>query len=342
MSDPAVAGRGGAFAASHARHWARNSASSGRVDEVHAGRMLNGGSRSTPRERPRADRVPRPCHGGDPAGSALPKPSRRLEADGLAIVPPERARRSTRVSSTGCSSVSSTSWSGATGVRPDPESGETHRNVFFPTLYYFLFEDPVFQEWLLNPVLLALVTYLLGESCVLTTTAVFMKGPADDSERELQLGLHTDQQMVPQPFPPYALICGATLLLTDYSKDDGRVRVRARQSQGGSPPRRVGRRRCRGSRRRPQGLARGPPRRALARVVPAYGTRVAGGHGLRVHASVHDPARGVPRGRPEGAVGTASAALRHADGPTRSRGEHRVGYPTSRRSSTPSPRSPWD
>ena len=70
-----------------------------------------------------------------------------------------------------------------TGVRPDLASGETHRNVFFPTLYYFLFEDPLFQEWLLHPVLLALVTYLLGESCVLTTTAVFMKGPADESER---------------------------------------------------------------------------------------------------------------------------------------------------------------
>jgi ectoine hydroxylase-related dioxygenase (phytanoyl-CoA dioxygenase family) len=107
------------------------------------------------------------------------------------------------------------------GVRPDVDSGETHRNVFFPTLYFFLFEDPLFQQWLLNPVVLALVTYLLGERCILTTTAVFMKGPADESDSELQLGLHSDQQMVPQPFPPYALICGATLLLTDYAKDEG-------------------------------------------------------------------------------------------------------------------------
>ena len=37
------------------------------------------------------------------------------------------------------------------GVRPDLASGATHRNVFFPTLYYFLFEDPLFQEWLLQP-----------------------------------------------------------------------------------------------------------------------------------------------------------------------------------------------
>lgn len=107
------------------------------------------------------------------------------------------------------------------GARPDLESGATHVNVSFPTLYYFLFEDPLFQEWLLNPVSLALVEYMLGEQSILHATTVFMKGPSDPPEHGLQLGLHSDQQSVPAPFPPYALIVGATLLLTDYTREDG-------------------------------------------------------------------------------------------------------------------------
>jgi ectoine hydroxylase-related dioxygenase (phytanoyl-CoA dioxygenase family) len=107
------------------------------------------------------------------------------------------------------------------GVRPDMDSGATHTNVCFPTLYYFLFEDPVFEDWLLHPVVRALVDYLLGEQCVLHATTVFMKGPTDPPDRGLQLRLHSDQQMVPDPFPPYALIAGATLLLTDYTKENG-------------------------------------------------------------------------------------------------------------------------
>jgi len=143
-----------------------------------------------------------------------------LEADGLAIVPPERLGLDPGFVDRTLDRVLDL-MERRNGVRPDLASGETHRNVTFPTLYYFLFEDEMFQQWLLEPAVLALVTYLLGESCILSATAVFMKGPADPSEQILQLGLHSDQQMVAQPFPPYALICGATLLLTDYTKDAG-------------------------------------------------------------------------------------------------------------------------
>ena len=107
------------------------------------------------------------------------------------------------------------------GVRPDPASGATHTNVCFPTLYFFLFEDELFEQWLLHPVMRALVDHLLGEQCILHTTTVFMKGPTDPPVDGLQLGLHSDQQMVPDPFPPYALIAGATLLLTDYTRENG-------------------------------------------------------------------------------------------------------------------------
>jgi len=107
------------------------------------------------------------------------------------------------------------------GVRPDVASGATHTNISFPTLYYFLFEDPRFEELLLHPVLRCLVDYLLGERCILHATVVFMKGPSDTPDNELQLGLHTDQQAVPDPMPAYPLIAGATLLLTDYTREGG-------------------------------------------------------------------------------------------------------------------------
>ena len=142
-----------------------------------------------------------------------------LDAKGVTVVPPERLmpappvdQRLERVLDL---------MERRNGVRPDLSTGATHTNVAFPTLYFFLFEDPLFQEWLLHPVMRCLVDYLLGERCILHTTTVFMKGPTDPPAPGLQLALHTDQQSVPDPLPPYALIAGATLLLTDYTRDDG-------------------------------------------------------------------------------------------------------------------------
>lgn len=146
----------------------------------------------------------------------------RLEADGLCVVPPEKVQPAPDVDAILERVLELMEQ--RNGVRPDLATGATHVDVFYPSLYFFLFEDVRFEEWLLNPALLALVTYLLGESCILHTTTVFMKGPAGTgttSPNGLQLGLHSDQQMVPTPFPPYALLAGATLLLTDYTKDDG-------------------------------------------------------------------------------------------------------------------------
>jgi len=142
-----------------------------------------------------------------------------LDAYGLTVVPPARVAPSDLVD--GMLERVLDLMERRNGARPELASGATHTNVFFPTLYYFLFEDPIFQEWLLNPVMRALVDYLLGEQCILHATTVFMKGPTAPPEPGLQLGLHSDQQMVPAPFPPYALIAGATLLLTDYTKENG-------------------------------------------------------------------------------------------------------------------------
>jgi hypothetical protein len=142
-----------------------------------------------------------------------------LEARGCTVVPPERLTPAVPVDTVLARILELMEQ--RNGVRPDMTSGATHTNISFPTLYYFLFADPVFEEWLLHPVMRCLVDYLLGERCILQATTVFMKGPTDPPEPGLQLGLHTDQQAVPDPMPAYPLVAGATLLLTDYTREDG-------------------------------------------------------------------------------------------------------------------------
>jgi hypothetical protein len=113
------------------------------------------------------------------------------------------------------------------GVRPDVETGESHRNVFYPSLYYYLFEDRIFEELLMNEYALAMASYLVGEDCILSACTVFMKGPADPptTGSKLQLGLHADNAgwQLPEPFPHPAETVGVncTWLLTDYTADDG-------------------------------------------------------------------------------------------------------------------------
>lgn len=117
------------------------------------------------------------------------------------------------------------------GARPDPVTGDTHLDVITPSLHYLLFEDEVFEQLMMHPSLLALVTHLVGRRCVLAGTSVFMKGPSTlaagnplgmgASGSALQLGLHSDNVLHPAPFAPYAEICNATWLLSDYTKELG-------------------------------------------------------------------------------------------------------------------------
>lgn len=83
-------------------------------------------------------------------------------------------------------------------------------------LYYMLFEDRVFEEAVTNPSALALISYLLGESCLLSSLTGMVKGPTN--ERSV---LHTDNGMIPSPFPRYAQVANATWVLTDYTREDG-------------------------------------------------------------------------------------------------------------------------
>ena len=117
-----------------------------------------------------------------------------------------------------------------TGTRPDVSGGTTHQDVSLPSLHNIVLRDPVFADLLTHPVLLALMTYLVGERGVYAATEVFMKGPASEGNKAplgitktdgLQLPLHSDLLMHPEPFAPYAEMCNATWLLSDYSREEG-------------------------------------------------------------------------------------------------------------------------
>ena len=116
------------------------------------------------------------------------------------------------------------------GVRPDLETGKTHEffkgrfegyadtegdspiGEYFQTL---IFEGRPFEEALMNPVLLALATYLCGYSVVLSSMSAFVKG-----RNESSFALHSDT-LVPSPLAPHALVCNATYLLTDFNEENG-------------------------------------------------------------------------------------------------------------------------
>src|SRR5688572_16828231 len=81
-----------------------------------------------------------------------------------------------------------------TGTKVDEVSGEGHEN--WRLIPYLLPRNPVFQEILLHEKMLALVTYLTGEDCRLSSMTSHLKGVGRGGE----LALHTDTWM-PSPLP---------------------------------------------------------------------------------------------------------------------------------------------
>ncbi|MAI42736.1 MAG: phytanoyl-CoA dioxygenase family protein [Candidatus Azotimanducaceae bacterium] len=82
---------------------------------------------------------------------------------------------------------------------------------------HLLYDDEVFEDILMAPKPLALLTYLLGESCLLSSVGCHFKGQGGEP-----LLLHSDNANgIPQPFPSYAQIANINYALTPYSKREG-------------------------------------------------------------------------------------------------------------------------
>lgn len=108
------------------------------------------------------------------------------------------------------------------GVAPDLETGNSHtqfNSPFGQMPMYILFEDPLFEQVLMNEVSVALVDYLLGHRSLLSSSRGFIKARGTDA-----LVLHTDFAG-PAPFPTYSSMCNVTWALTDYSKENGSIAV---------------------------------------------------------------------------------------------------------------------
>ena len=139
-----------------------------------------------------------------------------LDAQGYTVVPPEIANPNGLAERMleACLDIAAR----RNGERPDVERGGSNGPIDSPvgdTMKALLLEDPVFEEALMNPALLALATYLCGYDVVLSSLSSFMKGPSQTPFR-----LHTDTRL-PSPLPTQALLCKGIYALTDFNRDNG-------------------------------------------------------------------------------------------------------------------------
>jgi len=102
----------------------------------------------------------------------------------------------------------------------EKEMPEGFKNAFGWPMNYVLLEEPMFQEALLNPVSLALTTYMLGENALLSSASLLMKGVGG-----IDLPLHADTFRMPSPLPHVPQIGNVTWALTDYTRENGALAV---------------------------------------------------------------------------------------------------------------------
>lgn len=99
-----------------------------------------------------------------------------------------------------------------------PDSAKGKKGPLGRVMPYVLFEDPVFQQALLNPVTLALVTFMLGRNAILSSCQAALKAAG-----RMELMLHADNSGISVPFPSHYQICNITYALSDYSEDNGSI-----------------------------------------------------------------------------------------------------------------------
>jgi len=93
-------------------------------------------------------------------------------------------------------------------------------------LYYLLMEGPLFEEWLMNPILNSLVDYLMKGNQQLSSMTSFVKWQGDGYGETL--GLHSDtppntaEGLLPTAWSD---VCNATYCLTDYTLDNGALAI---------------------------------------------------------------------------------------------------------------------
>ncbi len=101
----------------------------------------------------------------------------------------------------------------------DSESGEGYEGMTY--LPYLLYDNEIFEEILMEAKPLALITYLLGESCLLSSMGCHFKGPGGTP-----LPLHSDNgNGIPAPFSSVSQVANVNYALTPYSREAGALAV---------------------------------------------------------------------------------------------------------------------
>jgi ectoine hydroxylase-related dioxygenase (phytanoyl-CoA dioxygenase family) len=143
-----------------------------------------------------------------------------LAMDGYTIVPPEKVAPPEHIA-TLLEAVLRVS-ERRTGVKPDYQDGSTHRQQSHPLgqfMRYVLFEDRVFEPMLTNPVLLGLITYLVGFDAILSLYDAMLKGPGG-----APLPLHNDNGDKTTPvYADQPQTANINLLLNDYTEGSGPI-----------------------------------------------------------------------------------------------------------------------
>ena len=103
-------------------------------------------------------------------------------------------------------------------------------------LYSLLFEDPIFEEWLMNDAISVMSAHFLNDQAQLSSMSSFIKWKGCNYKSSL--GLHADTQPSPINTLPteWADACNSVYCLTDYTLKDGALAVVPRSHKLGRPP----------------------------------------------------------------------------------------------------------
>ena len=106
-------------------------------------------------------------------------------------------------------------FTGKSGLDIESEDGTNLKGMTY--IPHLLYDDEVFEEILMEEKPLALVTYLLGESCLLSSMGCHFRMPGG-----IPLMLHSDNgNGTPAPFSNTSYVANVNYALTPYSKEAG-------------------------------------------------------------------------------------------------------------------------
>ena len=108
-----------------------------------------------------------------------------------------------------------------------PLAGPNGRSYLVPWL---LARGRIFEEAEMAEKPLALVSWLLGESCQISSNHGHVRVEGDPAQ-----GLHNDAPMVPEPVPDHAVTCNMMWVIDEFTRESGATLVVPGSPRRGHP-----------------------------------------------------------------------------------------------------------